>query len=100
MVARVKTRREAVEYLQKRGFYAAERDWALGETIVVATSPKEDGGITSYEKAIYLVPKAAGWTILELDRPSPDDSAEVSLAEACSRVERILTGSQADMPNR
>jgi hypothetical protein len=87
----VKTRSEAVEYLKSRGLHSAERDWVLGETIVAATGGEDSGGITVYERAMYIVPKADAWTSFELDRPRPDDDVEMSLQEACARVERLLT---------
>jgi hypothetical protein len=88
----VRTRREAVEHLKQRGLHAAERNWSLGKTVLVAVGGKDDGegGITVFERMMFIVPKAKMWTSLELDRPRPDDDDEVSLDVACERVERIL----------
>jgi hypothetical protein len=86
----VKTRSEAVAYLRSRGLHAAERDWALGETVFAATGGHDAGGITVYKRAMYIVPKSEAWMSFELDRPRPDDDVEMSLQEACARVERLL----------
>jgi hypothetical protein len=89
--AGVKTRSEAVAYLKSRGLHAAERNWALGETVVAATGGEDVDEIIVYKRAMYIVPKAEAWTSFELDRPRPDDDVEMSLQEACARVERLLT---------
>jgi hypothetical protein len=89
--ATLRTRSEAVEHLTRRGFHAKERDWGLGATVVVATDGSVAGNITVYARAMYIVPKGDVWTSFELDRPRPDDDVPMSLAEACARVERILT---------
>lgn len=91
----MQTRSEAVEYLKQRGLHAAERDWALGETVVVATGGSVHDDITVYERAIYIVPKDGGWTTFDLDRPDPRTPV-LSLADACARAERILTGPRDD----
>ena len=39
---------------------------------------------------MYIVPKSETWTSVELDRPREDDDVEMSLQEACARVERLL----------
>jgi hypothetical protein len=87
----MKTREEAVEYLRARGLHAEKRDWALGETIAVATGKSEAAGIAVYARAMYIVPKENGWTSFELDRPRPEDQTEVSLEQACARIVSILT---------
>ena len=88
----MRTRSEAVEHLGRCGFHAKERNWALGATVFVATDASVAGNITLYARAMYIVPKGRrGWTSFELDRRRPDDDVPMSLAEACARVERILT---------
>ena len=86
----MKTRSEAVAYLRSRGLHAAERDWALGKTIFAATGGQDADGIIVYARAMYIVPKAETWTSVELDRPREDDDVEMSLQEACARVEQLL----------
>jgi hypothetical protein len=85
------TRDEAVEYLKSRGLHAAERDWAVGETVFVATGRVRSGDVVGYTRAMYIVQKGGAWTSFELDRPRPEDDVQMSLSEACARVERILT---------
>ena len=87
----MKTRDEAVEYFRSRGLHAAERDWALGETVFVATGRVKSGDIVGYKRAMYIVRKGGAWTSFELDRPRSEDDVEMSLLDACARVERILT---------
>jgi len=91
----MRTREEAVEYLRARGLHAEKRDWSLGETIVAATGRRDADGIAVYSRAMYIVPKEKGWTSFELDRPRPEDEAQVPLEQACARVISILAASRA-----
>lgn len=93
----MRTRAEAVEYLRSQGLHAEERDWALGETVAVATGATEAAGITVFARAMYIVPKGHDWSCFELDRPRPEDELQVSLGEACARAVRILTAA-TDLP--
>jgi hypothetical protein len=96
----VKTRSEAVAYLRSRGLHAAERDWALGETIFAATGGQDADGIIVYARAMYIVPRSETWTSFEFARPREDDDVEMSLQEACARVERLLALPSHHPPDR
>jgi len=63
------TKTEVVASLRAQGFHAFERDWALGETIGVASDPSVgSGGITVYRRIVYIVRQGHDWVIEEISR--------------------------------
>lgn len=60
---RINTRAEAVAYLLTEGVFAKERDWSMGETVLVATPPRREmlSGITTFEKLAYIYPSNCPW---------------------------------------
>ena len=82
----METRAEAVAFLRAAGFpAAAERDWALGETIAIPAKPQPPGpdGVVVYDRIIYLVPNSTGWLVSELHVNPPRETLAPSLSEAC-----------------
>jgi hypothetical protein len=87
------SRAEAVAFLRSAGFNAAERDWALGETIVVPADPQSSssGDIVAYRRVIYIVPRAQGWTVSEISACPVRETVVETLDEACRITVRELS---------
>lgn len=87
----MKTYSEAIEHLRMRGLHAAERNWSLGETIVVGID-RIDGpaGLVGFRRAAFIIRNETGWTSMEPDHTRTDDDLILTLAQLCARVERFL----------
>lgn len=88
------TKDEAVAFLRARGFHAFEREWAMGETIGVASEPNGTAqGITVYARIVYIARQPNGWVVEELDAtPSAHRTAEPkSLEAACADAVSLLS---------
>jgi hypothetical protein len=88
----MKTQAEAVAYLKARGLHAVERDWAMGQSILVFTGPQEtELAITVYRRAVCIAPQGEGWAVEELESPFSETGSITGLADACARAEAILS---------
>jgi hypothetical protein len=88
------TRDEAVARLQRSGFVAFKRDWALGETVGAATAMYREGEIICYPDMLYLCPVKDGWRVDELDGPI-DETIYASLNDAVAAAELCLQRKKA-----
>ncbi|MDY6785851.1 MAG: hypothetical protein SW833_25430 [Cyanobacteriota bacterium] len=87
------TREKAIQYLQKLGFYAMQRNWVMGETILVATKPKEEeaGKIVSFSRIAYIYPRSNNlWSVDDMKGRNPYAGDCVSLENACEIVIKLL----------
>ena len=90
-------KQEAIAFLSARGLHAFERDWAMGETIGVATEPMDfGGGITGYRRVVHIVRGDKGWTVVEIVLQRSVESEPMPLADACVRAEAVL---MSPLPN-
>jgi hypothetical protein len=88
------TKAEAVAFLRARSFHAFEREWAMGETIGVASEPDEtDQGITVYARIVYIARQANGWVVEELGAMSSTRATTEpkSLEAACAEAVSLLS---------
>jgi hypothetical protein len=67
------TRAEAVAYFTSMGFYAKERDWSMGASIVVLSQAKETSTphVMSYRAGVYLYPREGLWSIYNMKSAHP-----------------------------
>lgn len=93
------TRDEAVERLQRAGFVAFKRDWALGETVGAATMKYREGDIEGYPDMLYLYPVGDRWRLDDLDTPGAEVMC-ASLEEAVVAAEDCLQRKQAARRNK
>ena len=87
------TREEAIEYLQSCGFFAIQRDWVMGKTILVAIEPRRNklGDLASFGRIAYIYPRDnALWSVDDLDGQDPYAGDCVPLKEACDIVMKFL----------
>jgi hypothetical protein len=89
----MQTRAEAVDFLRAAGFQAAERDWALGRTVVVPADPKPSppDGITAYGRMLCLIPNGQKWIVKELHRTPSRETEVDTLLEACRLAIELLS---------
>lgn len=60
----MKTRAEAVAYLNHMGFHAKERDWSLGTTIgIFSGSGQLSPTLKIYRKMVYIYARDELWSI-------------------------------------
>ena len=89
------TKAEALAILRGNGFHTFERDWAIGQTIEVASEPSAgDDGIVVYRRVVHLVREQDSW-IVEESRLVPAESYRsepLTLEQACEHVNSILSG--------
>lgn len=85
----MRSRTEAVQYLQRRGFHAGQRDWAMGETIYIALGERQakDNSIF-YEGVLYIYPINGEWAI-DIGSPFQEEDRYSSLFEAVQVAEEI-----------
>jgi hypothetical protein len=89
----METRAEAVEYLQGKGFFAMERTWTMGDTVLVMSDPtrfEEDGTPFAFNEAAYIYPWEGAWAVDDMLGHCPSDPRRVSLREACDIVIEVL----------
>lgn len=84
------TREDAVAFLRASGFHAFARDWAMGETIGVASKPTTSEGIEVWQRMVYIAAEQGGWVLHNLRRPGASPSPVVPLGEACQLAIRAL----------
>ena len=70
-------------FLRAAGFHAFVRDWAMGETIGVASHPITSEGIEVWQRIVYIAAEEGGWVLHNLDRPGLPPARVASLREAC-----------------
>lgn len=86
------TRADGIALLGRLGVYARERDWALGETILVAPGPSYDrgDGLKIFDALLYIYPaESGGWRIMWTENPD-DETCYTSLENACYAARDIL----------
>ena len=79
----LETRDDAVAFLRASGFHAFVRDWAMGETIGVASHPVTSEGIEVWQRIVYIAAEPGGWVLHNARRPGLPPTHVVSLREAC-----------------
>lgn len=86
------TRDEAIAFLNARGVSAAERTWAMGDTIQVLVGPAENhGGITTHRGVFWLVEDGvpAQWSLVRIVRQRESRTKFESLADACAAAAEL-----------
>ena len=88
----MQTHGDAVEYLRARSVAATRREWALGDTVVVPIGAGTTGpeGITVYHGVMWLVPREAGWDVVQPVQSRERRIHFGSLSEACETVLALL----------
>ena len=87
------TRAEAVAFFTTLGFYAKERDWSMGATIIVLCGVEESSTphVMSYRAGVYLYPRDGLWSIYNMKAAHPvADERRLSLREACDAVVELF----------
>ncbi|MBD8878860.1 hypothetical protein IHE49_00025 [Rhodanobacter sp. 7MK24] len=92
------TREEAIEWLRKKGFHAAARDWSLGKTVCVGAGPISNLGssITAFRHMIYIYPESEQWSISDWSSQSAVIKMCGSLENAALEAANALTKKLAD----
>ncbi|HSU57335.1 MAG TPA: hypothetical protein VLT36_25055 [Candidatus Dormibacteraeota bacterium] len=87
------TRAEAVAFFTSLGFYAKERDWSMGATIIVISGAEQSSTpyVMTYRAGVYLYPRDGLWSIYNLKSAHPvADERRLSLREACDAVVELF----------
>lgn len=82
-----------IEQFLMRGYHAQFRQWALGDTILVAAEPQEaSGGIRFFKRWLYLIPSGPdSWAIdIGISDPTPIPESQV-----VERVAALLNSQEA-----
>lgn len=93
-------REQAIAQLRTHGFTVSERQWALGDTILVAVRPHDAGGIRVYGTAEYLHPQDdQRWGLTDFTHNGPGRSFS-SLEEAVEAITVVMLAAVNDAENR
>lgn len=84
----MESREKAIAFLVDRGFHAQEWDCYAPGAIAIASEVVDAGGFNLLKHMVLLVPDTGGWS---LRSDFPVDASVVSLAEAISRAEQLVT---------
>lgn len=88
----MKTREDAVLWLQERGLFAKTRDWSLGQSVCAWSSQEIDprSGITVCHNLIYIYPEDGVWLLMDPSTNPPITKFCGSLALATAQAAKML----------
>ena len=64
-MSEMQSREDAILWLQTMGFFAAKRDWSLGESIFVATDQIHDYSFLVFRYAVYIHHHHNQWCVTD-----------------------------------
>ncbi|SUS05886.1 hypothetical protein DF3PB_220023 [uncultured Defluviicoccus sp.] len=80
-------RTEALAALAAAGLSASIREWCVGQSIMVVSTPRMRGGLRTCSRMVYLYPEADGsWTIDDCGYGEFDETRHRSLESAVASV--------------